>query len=131
MVRKIVANEIFDSKHLLGTFLDESHYDILIEEDCDVYAPAGCDLSTTIECKPETDCSDCTRGISEDRVAFKFRKNFFSKEQQQAAYEGLISQVSKQHPDRSPRRRVCMRHCTHTTSLRFAQHCCLLPHRQM
>ena len=89
MVRKIVANEIFDSKHLLGTFLDESHYDILIEEDCDVYAPAGCDLSTTIECKPETDCSDCTRGISEDRVAFKFRKNFFSKEQQQAAYEGL------------------------------------------
>lgn len=89
MVRKIVANEVYESKHLLGTFLDESNYDILIEEDCDVYAPAGCDLATTVECKPETDCADCTRGISEDRVAFKFRKNFFSKEQQQAAYEGL------------------------------------------
>jgi len=78
MVRKIVANEIFDSKHLLGTFLDESNYDILIEEDCDVYTPG--DLVSTVDGNPS---------ISEDRVAFKFRKNYFSKEQQKAAYEGL------------------------------------------
>lgn len=78
MVRKIVADEIFDSKDLMGTFLDESHYDILIEEDCDVYTPG--DLVTPVD-------GDLT--ISDDRVAFKFRKNFFSKEQQQAAYEGL------------------------------------------
>lgn len=82
MVRKIVENEIFDSKHLLGTFLDESNYDVLIEEDCDVYAPAVCDLASDNK-------SESTENIPEVRVAFKFRKNFFSKEQQQAAYEGL------------------------------------------
>lgn len=89
MVRKIVATELHDAKKLMGTFLDESHYDILIEEDCDAYAPAGCDLSTTLNCKPDPNCADCSLGISEDRVAFKFRKNFFSKEQQKEAYEGL------------------------------------------
>jgi hypothetical protein len=89
MVRKIVADNVIDSKHLLGTFLDESHYDILIEEDCDVYTPAGCDLATTVECKPQSNCADCPKGIDENRVAFVFRKNFFSKEQQQEAYEGL------------------------------------------
>ncbi len=72
MVRKIVAEELHDAKKIMGTFLDESHYDILIEEDCDAYAPGNFDDSRM-----------------EDRVAFKFRKNFFSKEQQKEAYEGL------------------------------------------
>jgi hypothetical protein len=44
MVKVIVADRKYDSQHLLGQFLDESHYDLLLEEDCDVYAPAGCDL---------------------------------------------------------------------------------------
>lgn len=72
MVRKIVAEELHDAKKIIGTFLDETHYDVLIEEDCDAYAPGTFDDSRM-----------------EDRVAFKFRKNFFSKEQQKEAYEGL------------------------------------------
>lgn len=82
MVRKIVANEIHDCKTLLGTFLDESHYDILIEEDCDVYFPAAQEVNSH-------DKVESTNNIPEERVAFKFRKNHFSKEQQKAAYEGL------------------------------------------
>ena len=32
MVRRIVAKEKHDCTHLLGTYVDESHYDILVEE---------------------------------------------------------------------------------------------------
>ncbi len=35
----IVADKWLNCEHLLGTFLDESHYDTLIEEDCDFYYP--------------------------------------------------------------------------------------------
>ena len=73
MTKIIVADKIHDSEHLLGMFVDESHYDILVEEDTDCYLPAG------------------TFGgqSSESNIAFKFRKNFFSKEEQDAAYKGL------------------------------------------
>lgn len=89
MVRVITAKTHIPSEHLLGQFLDESHYDILIDEDCDVYKPPMCDVVTTADCQPQTDCSTCARGVTEDRVAFKLRKNFFSKKEQQEAYEGL------------------------------------------
>lgn len=95
MTRMIVAKEKIDCTHLLGKFLDESHYDILIEEDCNVYTPPMCDVSTTVDCQPQTDCATCTRGITEDRVAFVFRKNYFSKEQQEAAYNGLREGATK------------------------------------
>jgi len=74
MVKVIVADKYYDSEHLLGQFLDESHYDILIEEDTDCYLPPllGSD-------NPE----------SESRIAFKFRKNYFTKEEQDMAYKGL------------------------------------------
>ena len=40
MVKVIVAKEKFDCSKLEGTFVDESHYDHLIEEDTDVYMPS-------------------------------------------------------------------------------------------
>jgi hypothetical protein len=87
MVKVIVADRKYDASHLLGQFLDESHYDLLIEEDCDVYAPAGCDLGEVASC--EKDCSTCDKGTNEAKIIFKFRKNYFSKEEQDAAYAGL------------------------------------------
>jgi len=67
MVKVIVAENKHDCAHLLGQFLDESNYDTLIEEDTDCYI----------------------RTTEEKNIAFKFRKNFFSKEQQEQAYAGL------------------------------------------
>jgi hypothetical protein len=87
MVKVIVADRKYDSEHLLGQFLDESHYDLLIEEDCDVYAPAGCDLGEVASC--DKDCSTCDKGTDEKKIIMKFRKNYFSKEQQDQAYIGL------------------------------------------
>ncbi len=72
MTRVIVAETKHDCEHLMGMFLDESHYDILIEEDTDCYLPVGYGESPT-----------------EQKIAFKFRKNFFTKEEQDAAYHGL------------------------------------------
>lgn len=67
MTKVIICEKQYDSEHLLGTFLDERHYDTLIEEDTDCYLQSE----------------------EENFIAFKFRKNFFSKEEQQQAYEGL------------------------------------------
>lgn len=73
MVRTIIAKQKYDCKHLEGQFVDESHYDILVEEDCDVYMPT-----------PHGDDP-----YSEERIVFKFRKNWFTKEEQEQAYLGL------------------------------------------
>ena len=73
MTKIIVADKIHDSEHLLGMFVDESHFDVLIEEDTDCYLPVG-----SFGGQP-----------SEANIAFKFRKNFFTKEEQDAAYAGL------------------------------------------
>jgi hypothetical protein len=67
MTKVIIAKTKIDCEHLLGQFLDESHYDVLINEDTDCYFQSE----------------------DESNIAFKFRKNFFSKEQQEAAYAGL------------------------------------------
>jgi hypothetical protein len=67
MTKIIVAKTKIDCEHLLGQFLDESHFDTLIEEDTDCYLQSE----------------------DESNIAFKFRKNFFSKEEQDAAYSGL------------------------------------------
>lgn len=87
MVKVIVADRKYDVPELLGQFVDERHYDVLIEEDCDVYAPAGCDLGEVASC--DKDCSTCDKGTDEHKIIFKFRKNYFSKEEQDAAYAGL------------------------------------------
>lgn len=67
MTRIIIAKTKYDCEHLLGKFVDESHFDTLIDEDTDCYITSD----------------------SEDNIAFKFRKNYFSQEQQNQAYEGL------------------------------------------
>jgi hypothetical protein len=67
MTKIIVAKTKIDCEHLLGQFLDESHFDTLIEEDTDCFLQSE----------------------DESNIAFKFRKNFFSKEEQDAAYSGL------------------------------------------
>lgn len=89
MVKVIVAENKIDCEHLLGQFLDESHFDTLIEEDCDVYAPPNCDLSTQASCDVPKDCSTCASGMDERRIILKFRKNYFDETQQRQAYLGL------------------------------------------
>ena len=74
MVKTIVADRKYDCTDLVGKFVDERHYDVLVEEDCDVYMPLPPGAEET---------------YGEDRIVFKFRKNFFSKEEQQMAYQGL------------------------------------------
>jgi hypothetical protein len=88
-VKVIVADKIHDSEHLLGMFVDESHYDILINEDTDCYLPADCSVAEQASCETDRDCSNCAKGLNEQRIAFKFRKNFFSKQEQDDAYQGL------------------------------------------
>jgi hypothetical protein len=60
MVKVLVADKIHDSEHLLGMFVDESHYDLLVEEDMDCYLPADCDIGTQADC--DRDCSACPDG---------------------------------------------------------------------
>lgn len=86
-VKIIVAKEKLNCDHLLGKFLDESHYDVLIESDTDCYTPANCDVLQRANC--DMNCENCADGIGEDRIAFKFRKNFFTPEKMMGAYEGL------------------------------------------
>lgn len=75
MVKVIVAEKKYDCTHMLGQFPTENDYDFLIEEDCDVYMPVN-------------SMSDTDDNL-EKRIVLKFRKNFFSKELQDAAYAGL------------------------------------------
>jgi len=67
MTKVIIAKSKVDCEHLLGQFLDVSHFDTVINEDSDCYFQSE----------------------DESNIAFKFRKNYFSKEQQDAAYAGL------------------------------------------
>jgi hypothetical protein len=94
MVRIIVADKKHDCNHLLGKFVDASNYDYLValegnitDDAVDVYMPAICDLSTQADCT--STCNECDKGSNEKRIAFKFRRNFFSQEEHDDAYEGL------------------------------------------
>ena len=70
-----VALFIEDSEALKGQYPDESHFDIVVDQDADFYMP-----STGVE----------DEGLNEDRIAFKFRKNIFTQEEQDGAYAGLF-----------------------------------------
>ena len=87
MVKVIVAKTKYDCEHLLGQYLDESNFDILVEEDTDCFMPPNCDIATQAQCGG--DCTVCPSGSDERRVAFKFRKNYFGKKLIKDAYEGL------------------------------------------
>lgn len=69
---------------VLGKYVDESSYDILVDSDADFYLPPECDMTKAQDC--DQCCLEC---LDESRVAFKFRKNVFTEEEQRGAYEGL------------------------------------------
>ena len=82
--------EVVPRPDLVGTWLDESHYKFLVEEDMDLYLPPEC--STGLESGIEDcgkKCNSCESGLSEKNIVFKFRKNYFSPEMVQSAYDGL------------------------------------------
>jgi hypothetical protein len=64
---------------VLGQYVDETSYDILVDNDADFYLPATQDITGEIN-----------NDLTEDRIAFKFRKNVFTREEQLGAYEGLF-----------------------------------------
>ena len=69
-----VAQFIVEDDEVLGKYVDESAYDILVESDADFYMP-----SSGMDEEP----------LNEDRIAFKFRKNVFTDAEQKGCYEGL------------------------------------------
>ena len=71
-----VAEFMIKDEEVLGKLSDPDSYDIVIDSDTDFYLPS-------------TDLIDKTT-LSEDRVAFKFRKNVFTSEEQSGAFEGLF-----------------------------------------
>ncbi len=72
------------AESLIGQFLSDDHYDVLVEEDCDLYAPSfGCrDTSCDGPC-PSSEAL-------EETIIFKFRRQVFTPEEQRGAYEGLV-----------------------------------------
>lgn len=68
---EIYANKKYDAEARLGQFLDASDFDEMIDHDCDLYGPS----------------IDGT--MTEENIIAKFRKNWFTEAEQQAAYEGL------------------------------------------
>jgi len=75
-----IAQFTIPSDKLIGNYVDESFYDILVEEDADFYLPS----------QDMTDESGKV-SVSEANLAFKFRKNVFTKEEQEGAFDGLYS----------------------------------------
>lgn len=75
-VRTLTAKRKIDCEHLLNNFMTEDHYDIVIDEDCDFYAPPISTIDGAFN--------------SEDNLGFRFRKNIFTKEEMDGAYEGLL-----------------------------------------
>jgi len=70
-----VADFIIDEESVIGTFVDSDSFDLLIDHDADFYLPS-------------TDIGDET--LNENRIAFKFRKNVFTQEEQEGCYAGLF-----------------------------------------
>lgn len=72
-----------EKDELLGQFLDESHYTELIDYDCDVYR----------KLTPLEEAEGILNG--EHNIILKFRKNYFTKQQQEGAYNGLKDAAQK------------------------------------
>jgi len=85
-----VAMFTVDSDNLLGKFVDESFYDVLIDKDTDAYLPPKCDVTKTATCDNE-----CIKCMNEEDVAFKFRKNVFSQAEQDGAFDGLYEAAAE------------------------------------
>ena len=92
-VKTIVAKDKLNCEKVLGQFLDESHFDEIIDFDCNFFAPANCGVEQISNCETK-DCSNCEKGIDEANVIFVLRKNFFTEEEQIGALEGLRGAAS-------------------------------------
>ena len=79
-----IAKFMIPADDLLGKYVDESFYDVLIDNDADVYLPPECDMTKSQDCD-----NICLKCMDESRLAFKFRKNVFTPEEQLGAFEGL------------------------------------------
>jgi len=78
-----IANFMIKDEDVLGKYVDESSYDILVDSDADFYLP---DTNMMNNKEDGQCCLDC---LDESRIAFKFRKNVFTEEEQRGAFEGL------------------------------------------
>ena len=85
-----VAKFTIDEDKLLGKYVNDDSYDILVENDADFYLPPKCDMTMAQSC--DNNCLDC---LSEDDVAFKFRKNVFTHDEQLGAFEGLYEAATE------------------------------------
>jgi len=70
---KVIVREKIDREDILGKFATEEDFDLLIDEDCDLY-----DLNPLFPDKKD-----------EENIIFKFRKGVFTKEECELAYQGL------------------------------------------
>jgi hypothetical protein len=80
-----IAKFVVQDEEVLGKYVDDSSYDILIDNDADFYLPPDCDIITETNCESK-ECLGC---LDETRIAFKFRKNVFTPEEQKGAFDGL------------------------------------------
>ena len=85
-----VAKFMEDGDSLMGQFADPSSYDFVIESDTDFYLPSNYDNDKYANNVDKT-------LLKEDRVAFKFRKNVFTQEEQVGAFEGLYGAAQESH----------------------------------
>jgi len=79
-----ISKFMIPEDELLGKYVDNDSYDILVDNDADFYLPPSCDMTESASC--DNQCINC---MTETEVAFKFRKNVFTPEEQLGAYEGL------------------------------------------
>jgi len=80
-VRTLTAKNKYDCEHLLNGFMTDDHYEIIIDDDCDFYAPPVSTIDGAFN--------------NEDNLGFRFRKNIFPKEEMDGAYEGLVGAATK------------------------------------
>lgn len=79
--RTLTAKNKFDCEHLLNGFMTDEHYEIVIDDDCDFYAPPVSTIDGAFN--------------NESNLGFRFRKNVFSQEEMDGAYEGLLGAATK------------------------------------
>lgn len=84
-VRVITAQFWNNCEHQLGTYMEDTDYDFVVQEDTDFYAPPKCDVNVMESC--DKHCNNC---VTEDNIIFKLRKGVFTHDEQMGAYEGLI-----------------------------------------
>jgi len=87
-----VALFMVEEEGLAGKTAEESDYDILIQDDADFYLPPANDLT-----KGDVDNEEFFDSINESQIAFRFRKNVFTIEEQRGAYEGLYLAAKESH----------------------------------